>query len=181
MVYVHLADGFEEIEAMTTVDLLRRAGIETETVSIMGRLPVTGAHGVEAIADILFEDAVYSSCGLIVLPGGMPGASNLDAHEGLREKILSFNNQGKPLAAICAAPLVLGHAGVLAGKRATCYPGFEKELEGAELSSDAVVVDGGTITSRGPATAMAFALAIIGMLKGEEAAGEVAEGLLYEK
>ena len=179
MVYVHLADGFEEIEALTIVDLLRRADIETETVSIMGRLPVTGAHGVKVIADILFEDAVYSSCGLIVLPGGMPGASNLDAHEGLREKILSFNNQGKPLAAICAAPLVLGHAGVLAGKKATCYPSFEKELEGAVLSTEDVAIDDGVITSRGPATAMAFALAIIGMLKGEGAAGEIAEGLLY--
>ena len=178
MVYVHLAEGFEEVEAMTIVDLLRRAEIETETVSITGRLPVTGAHGVKIVADILFEDAVYSSCELIVLPGGMPGATNLDAHEGLREKIYSFNNQGKKLAAICAAPLVLGHAGVLNGKKATCYPSFEAELTGAELSTDAVVSDGGVITSRGPATAMAFALAIIEDMKGKEAADSIAAGLL---
>ena len=178
MVYIHLADGFEEIEAMTIVDLLRRAEIETETVSVTGHLPVTGAHGVKVVADILFEDAVYSACKLIVLPGGMPGASNLDAHDGLREKILSFFNQGKPLAAICAAPLVFGHAGILEGKKATCYPGFEKELEGALLSEDAVVVDSGIITSRGPATAMAFALALIEELKGKETADRIAEGLL---
>ena len=178
MVYVHLADGFEEIEALTTVDLLRRAGIGTETVSVTGHLPVTGAHGVKVIADILFEDAVYSACEFIVLPGGMPGASNLDAHEGLREKILSFHNQGKPIAAICAAPLVLGHAGVLAGKRATCYPGFEKELDGAELSEDPVVRDGGIITSRGPATAMDFALTVIEELRGKDAADKIAADLL---
>ena len=178
MVYVHLADGFEEVEAMTIVDLLRRAGIETETVSVTGRLPVTGAHGVKVVADILFEDAVYNSCEMIVLPGGLPGATNLDAHEGLREKIFSFCNQGKKLAAICAAPLVLGHAGVLKGKKATCYPGFEAELTGAELSTDSVVADGNVITSRGPATAMAFALAIIADMKGKEAADNVAAGLL---
>ena len=179
MVYVHLAEGFEEIEAMTIVDLLRRAGIETETVSITGRLPVTGAHGVKVVADILFEDAVYGDCELIVLPGGMPGSTNLDAHEGLREKILAFYNQGKKLAAICAAPLVLGHAGVLAGKKATCYPGVEKELTGAILSEDIVVSDGGVITSRGPATAIVFALAIIEDMKGKEAADGIAAGLLY--
>jgi len=181
MVYVHLAEGFEEVEAMTIVDLLRRAGIETETVSITGHLPVTGAHGVKVVADILFEDAVYADCELIVLPGGMPGASNLDAHEGLREKIYSFCNQGKLLAAICAAPLVLGHAGVLEGKKATCYPSFEKELTGAEPQEDAVVSDGGVITSRGPATAMAFALALIEELKGKDAADEIAAGLLYAR
>ena len=179
MVYVHFADGFEEIEAMTIIDLLRRAGIETETVSITGHLAVTGSHGVKVIADILFEDAVYNNCELIVLPGGLPGAENLAAHEGLREKILSFLNQGKGLAAICAAPLVLGRAGVLEGKKATCYPGFEKELKGAEAMPDDVVSDGGVITSRGPATAMPFALAIIESLKGKETADEIAEGLLY--
>ena len=179
MIYVHLADGFEEIEAFTIVDLLRRAEIETETVSIMGKLSVTGAHGIKVAADLLFEDAIYDSCEMIVLPGGMPGATNLDEHDGLREKIYSFNNQGKWLAAICAAPLVFGHAGILKGKKATCYPSFEKELEGAEVVEDAVVSDQKVITSRGPATAMAFALKIIEELKGKEKAKEVAEGLLY--
>lgn len=180
MVYIHLADGFEEIEAMTIVDLLRRAGIETELVSIMKRLLVTGSHGVKVIADILFEDAVYSACELIVLPGGLPGSTNLDAHEGLREKILSFHNQGKKLAAICAAPLVFGHAGVLNGKKATCYPGNEKELEGAEIMTDTVVSDQGVITSRGPSTSIPFALTLIKELKGKETAGKIAEGLLFK-
>jgi len=181
MVYVHLADGFEEIEAITVVDLLRRAGIETETVSITGRLSVTGSHGIKLAADILFEDAVYSACDLIVLPGGMPGATNLAVHEGLREKVLSFYNQGKGLAAICAAPLVLGRAGVLQGKKATCYPGFEKELEGAALKTKSVVSDRGVITSRGPATAIPFALALIRKIKGKEAAEEIAKGILFNK
>ena len=180
MVYVHLAEGFEEVEAMTIVDLLRRADIDTETVSVTGHLPVTGAHGIKVVADILFEDAVYGSCELIVLPGGLPGATNLAAHDGLREKILSFHNQGKKLAAICAAPIVLGRAGVLVGKKATCYPSFENELKGAELSEDPVVSDGGVFTSRGPATAMAFALAIIEELKEKEAADKVAAGLLLK-
>jgi len=179
MVYVHLADGFEEIEALTIIDLLRRAEIETETVSIMGRLPIRGSHDVKVIADILFEDAVYSNCDLIVLPGGIPGAENLDAHEGLREKILSFHNQGKGLAAICAAPLVFGRAGILEGKKATCYPGFEDELKGAVLQTDTVVSDQGVITSRGPATAIPFALAIIESLKDKETADEIASGLLF--
>ena len=181
MVYVHLADGFEEIEALTVVDLLRRAGIETETVSIMKRLPVKGSHGIKVIADLLFEDAVYSSCEIIVLPGGMPGAENLYEHEGLREKIYSFYNQEKWIAAICAAPLVLGRAGILKGKKAASYPGFEKELDGAEIVTDPVVSDQKIITSRGPATAMPFALKIIEELKGKEAADEIAKGLLFVK
>ena len=179
MVYVHLAEGFEEIEALAVVDLLRRADIETEMVSVTGRLPVTGAHGIEVVADILFEDAVYNTCELIVLPGGIPGATNLDEHEGLREKIYSFHNQGKRFAAICAAPLVLGRAGLLKGKKATCYPGFEEELEGAEIVDGEVVCDQGVITSCGPATAIAFALKIIEELKGKEAADEVATRILY--
>jgi len=181
MVYVHFAEGFEEIEALSIVDLLLRAGIDTETVSVTGHLPVTGAHGVKIVTDILFEDAVYSDCECIVLPGGMPGATNLDGHEGLKEKILSFHNQGKKLAAICAAPLVFGHAGVLEGKKATCYPGFEQELEGAEIMTDAVVSDQGVITSRGPATAIPFALALIEAMKGKDIADGIASDILYDK
>ena len=178
MVYVHLADGFEEIEALTVVDLLRRAEIETETVSIMEHLAVTGSHGVKVVADILFEDAVYGNCEMLVLPGGLPGSTNLGAHEGLCEKILSFHNQGKLIAAICAAPQVFGNLGVLEGKKATCYPGVEKEEWGAEIVSDNVVVDAGVITSRGPATAMPFALTLIEQLKNRAKADDIAAGLL---
>jgi len=180
VIYVHLTDGFEEIEALTVVDLLRRAGIETFTVSMTQRLPVKGSHDIKVIADLLFEDAVYGNCEMIVLPGGMPGTKNLDAHDGLREKIYSFNNQGKWLAAICAAPMVLGHAGVLKGKKATCYPGHEKELAGAILMTDSVVSDGKVITSRGFGTAIPFALKIIEELKGKETSDEIAKGILYD-
>jgi len=179
MIYVHLAEGFEEIEALTIVDLLRRAGLETEIVSVTGHLPVTGSHGIKVIADILFEDAVYSACEMIVLPGGLPGSENLAAHEGLKEKILSFHNQGKYLAAICAAPLVLGRAGVLKGKKATCYPSFEKELDGAECVEDPVVLSQRVITSRGVGTAIPFALAIIEELKGKKAADTIAASILF--
>jgi 4-methyl-5(b-hydroxyethyl)-thiazole monophosphate biosynthesis len=180
MVYVHLADGFEEIETLTPVDLLRRAGIDAETVSIMGRLNVTGAHNVEVIADILFEDADYNGCEMIVLPGGSVGAENLSAHEGLTEKLFSFANREKFIAAICASPaVVLGHHGILKGRKATCYPGLEGEMEGAIPTEGSVVRDGKIITSRGPATAMDFALAIIGALRGEAAVNEVAADLLY--
>ena len=180
MVFVHLADGFEEIEALTVVDVLRRARIETETVSIMGTLPVTGAHGIRVIADILFEDAVYDDCELIVLPGGMPGATNLDEHARLREKIQSFAVHGKKIAAICAAPLALGHAGVLEGKEATCYPGFEEELTGAVLSDENVCVSDNITTSRGPGMAMKFALELVRQLKGDKASKLVAEGMLFK-
>ena len=180
MVFVHLADGFEEIEAFTVVDILLRARIETETVSVMGTLPVTGAHDIRVIADLLFEDAVYDGCELIVLPGGMPGATNLDGHERLREKIQSFENQGKKIAAICAAPLVLGHAGVLEGKEATCYPGFEEELFGAVISDEDVCVSENIITSRGPGTAMEFALELVRQMKGDKARDLVANGLLFK-
>ena len=180
MVYVHLADGFEEVEALTIVDLLRRAGIETVTVSIMERLPVKGSHDIKVVADILFEDAVYGECEMIVLPGGMPGAKNLEAHEGLLEKIYSFYNQDKWIAAICAAPMILGHAGILKEKKATCYPGFEKDLEDAEFVTDEVASDGKIITSRSLATAIPFALKIIESLKGEETAEKISAGILYE-
>jgi 4-methyl-5(b-hydroxyethyl)-thiazole monophosphate biosynthesis len=182
MIYVHLADGFEEIEALTPVDLLRRAGIDAETVSIMGRLNVTGTHGVEVIADILFEDADYGGCEMIVLPGGSVGAENLSAHEGLVEKLFSFANRGKFIAAICASPaVVLGRHGILNGRKATCYPGLESEMEGAIPSEGSVVRDGKLITSRGPATAMDFALAIIDELKGSAVRDEIAADLLYSR
>jgi 4-methyl-5(b-hydroxyethyl)-thiazole monophosphate biosynthesis len=179
-VYVHLADGFEEIEALTSVDLLRRVGVNVETVSIMGRLNVTGAHGIEAVADIVFEDADYDNCELIVLPGGLPGATNLAAHEGLKQKLLSFANEGRKIAALCASPAaILAPLGILDGKKATGYPGYEEEaLEKAVRTPGDVVKDGNIITSRGPATAMAFALALVEALCGKETRDKLAKDLL---
>ena len=181
MIYVHLAEGFEEIEALTVVDILRRASIEVRTVSMTGKQVVKGPHGVPVTADILYEDAVYEDCDMIVLPGGMPGASNLQAHEGLLKHIKCFAENGKKLAAICAAPMIFGHCGLLADRRATVYPGMEDTLNGGSPTGEAVTVDGDIITGRGPALAMEFALTLVENVKGKEAAGRVAEDLLYKR
>lgn len=181
MVYVHLAEGFEEVEAFTVVDLLRRAGIDVRTVSITGNKMVTGTHGISAEADILYEEADYPECEMIVLPGGLPGADHLDAHEGLARHIKCFSNDaGKKLAAICAAPMVFGSCGILHGKKATIYPGMEDALKDGTATGQRVTIDGNVITAAGPAIAMEFALAIVEALKGKDAASEVAEDLLFD-
>lgn len=181
MIYVHLADGFEEIEALTIVDLLRRAELDAKTVSITGKKQVMGTHGVPVEADLLYQEADYENCGMIVLPGGMPGAENLGNHQGLTAHIRCFAENGKYLAAICAAPMVFGEQGVLEGKRATIYPGMEDFLKGARPQEENVVVDGTVITSRGPATAMPFALKLVEILKGADAAAQLARDLLWDR
>lgn len=179
MVYVFLAGGFEEIEALTAVDLLRRAEIQVKTVSIMEDKLVYGAHGVGVEADILFKEGLYDRCAMLILPGGMPGTENLCNHRELNEELKEFYAAGKPVAAICAAPMVLGRAGLLEGHTATIYEGMEDELVGAVHSSQKVVVSGNVITSKGPGTAMDFALALIAYLKGDEKAEEIKKELLY--
>lgn len=179
-VYVHLATGFEEIEALTVVDVLRRAQIDVESVSVTGDLLVEGAHGIKVQADLLFEDGDYDNLGMIVLPGGIPGTPNLGAHKGLMEKIDQFVKEDRPLAAICAAPMLLGEAGYLQGKRATIYPSMEDYLKGAIVEGNDVERDGNIITSKGPATAFEFALAIIEIIKGPEEAAIVGKGLLLK-
>ncbi|MDR1042335.1 MAG: DJ-1/PfpI family protein [Clostridiales Family XIII bacterium] len=180
-VYVHLADGFEEIEALTSVDLLRRVGVKVETVSVMGRLNVVGAHDIEVIADIVFEDADYDGCEMIVLPGGIPGAPNLAGHDGLKQKLLSFANEGRRIAALCASPnVVLAPFGIIDGRKATGYPGFDDNMDKVILTAGDVVKDDNIITSKGPATAMTFALALVEELCGKEKRDELAKDLLYE-
>jgi 4-methyl-5(b-hydroxyethyl)-thiazole monophosphate biosynthesis len=180
-VYVHLADGFEEIEALTSVDLLRRVGVKVETVSVMGRLNVVGAHDIEVIADIVFEDADYDGCEMIVLPGGIPGAPNLARHDGLKQKLLSFANEGRRIAALCASPnVVLAPLGIIDGRKATGYPGFDDNMGKVILTAGDVVKDDNIIPSKGPATAMTFALAIVEELCGKEKRNELATDLLYE-
>ncbi|OAV69775.1 Chaperone protein YajL [Bacteroidales bacterium Barb6XT] len=178
-----LADGFEETEAVGTIDVLRRGGIETMVVSIVaGKKTVTGAHGIPVTADALFEEADFSGADALVLPGGMPGSNNLNAFEPLKKLLLKQHEQGKTVATICAAPLVLGGLGILKGRRATCYPGFESSLKGAVINADKpspVEIDGHVITGRGPGFVFDFALAIVELLQGKEAARSVAEGLLY--
>ena len=146
-VNVYLADGFEEVEGLTVVDLLRRAGIETDMVSIMGRKEITGARKIPVLADKLFEE--QDDPDVIVLPGGMPGTLHLKAHEGLADLIRKAAKEGKLLAAICAAPTIYGEMGLLEGKNATCYPGMEDKLLGANWQEQPVVVDGNFVTSRG--------------------------------
>ena len=174
-ILVHLANGFEEMEALIPVDVWRRAGFHVETVSITGTLEITGAHQIKVIADQLFENTNYSEADMIFLPGGMPGAKNLDMHEGLRKQLLSFSKEGKVLGAICAAPLVLGHNQLLKGKNATCFPGFEKELYGANHTGAPVVTDGQIVTGKGAGVAMDFALEVVACFKDQIYALELAK------
>lgn len=176
---VFMADGCEEIEALTVVDIARRAGIETAMISISGNKEVTSSHKVTFKTDIPAEFMDYDMLDGIVLPGGMPGTKNLAANEYVQKVIADFAKAGKLVAAICAAPSVLGEAGLLEGKKATCYPGFEEKLLGATTSLESVVVDGNIITSRGMGTAIDFSLAIVAYLVDEEKAEKIREGIIY--
>ena len=181
MVYVFLAHGFEEIEALTTVDLLRRADVQVKSVSIMEEKLVYGAHGIGVEADILLKAADFKNCAMLIFPGGMPGTTNLCNHKELIEEVKAFYAEGKPVAAICAAPMVLAKAGLFDGHEATIYPGREAELTGAVPAAGNVVKSGQLITSKGPGTAMDFALALIEVLQGEEKAREIKEELIYRQ
>ncbi len=178
-VYVFLADGFEEIEALTVVDLLRRAKVNVTTVSITENILVHGAHGIDVMADILFRDNLSES-DMLVLPGGGPGTRSLLAHEGLKDLLKDYEKKGRYLAAICAAPSVLGMHGILKGKRAICYPGFEDKLLDAIVINNKVIVDGKIITSKGPGTSIEFSLELIKILCGEEIANQILDGILYQ-
>ena len=178
-VCVFLADGFEEIEGLTVVDLLRRAEIEVTTVSITGSLTVHGAHGIDVMADKLFEEMKFDNQDMLVLPGGMPGTLNLGAHEGVKAELEKACEEGKFLAAICAAPSVLGKYGFLNGRKATSYPGFEPQLVGAEYVYDQVAIDGNVITSRGMGTAIPFSLALIEVLLDAETAQKIGKAIIY--
>ncbi|WP_321333533.1 DJ-1 family glyoxalase III [uncultured Bacteroides sp.] len=172
-VYVFFADGFEEIEALTAVDVLRRAGLKVEMVSTTSEDVVTGAHGVVVTCDLLFDECDFMDAVMLLLPGGMPGAASLSKHKGLRELLLDYNSRKKPIAAICAAPMALGKLGLLKGRKATCYPGFESYLAGAECIDQQVVKDGHIITANGPGAAMAFSLAVVEFLLGKEKVQEL--------
>ncbi len=172
-----LADGFEEIEAITLVDVLRRADVEVTLLGVFG-LEVLGAHGVRVFADALLADAGGEAFEAVVLPGGMPGAKHLRDDPVVQAMLGRQLNSGGLLGAICAAPMALGLAGALQGHAATCYPGFEEHLIGAEVREQPVVEDRQVITSRGPGTAIAFALALARRLRGEGVAATVAKQLL---
>ena len=179
-VYVFLADGFEDIEALAPIDILRRGGADVTTVSIMDTEAVQSAHGVIVLADLTFAEAGdFSDADLLMLPGGMPGAANLDAHEGVRKALVRQAAEGKLVAAICAAPFVLGKLGLLRGKRATCYPSFEQYLDGADYTADLLTEDGNIITGEGPGAAFDFGYALLGRLASADVVEALKEGMRY--
>jgi len=178
-VYVFTAEGFEEIEGLTVVDLMRRAGAKVQMVSISDGLAVKGSHGIEIKADIFFDDADYGQADLLVLPGGMPGTLNLQAHEGLEKLLLKFDSGKKYLAAICAAPIILSGLGMLKGRKACAYPSFEDQLDCAEVLKVPVVSDGHITTGRGMGAAIPFALRLAEILCGKEKSEEVGASIVY--
>lgn len=175
-----LAPGFEEIEAVTVLDIVRRAGLSIQSVSISKEKTVIGAHQISLNADLLFEEVDFDEADALILPGGMPGTDNLNAHAGLKKQVLNFaKNPDKTIAAICAAPLILGDLGLLDGKKATCYPGFESRLGRSKLSRKPVVRDGNIITADGPAHAMLFAIKIVEYLGNTFLADDITKGLNF--
>ena len=179
MIYVFFANGFEEVEGLTVVDLLRRAKVDVTMVSIKSDKMITGAHGIVVMADTCFDEMTYDDQDLLVLPGGMPGTTNLGAHKGLTDLLVEFHRAGKNVSAICAAPSVLGKLGILEGKNATSYPGFEEELKGADVTVNPVEVAGNVVTSRGMGTAIPFALALIEMLVDKDTADSLKHAIIY--
>ena len=180
-VYVFLADGFEDVEALIPVDVLRRGGVDVVTVSTTGQPIVESAHGVGIRADVLFDACDFADADLLMLPGGMPGASNLYAHEGVCQALLAQHEKGKKIAAICASPaVVLAPLGILDGKNATCYPGFEDALYEANYTGDLVTVDGTVTTGEGPAAAFSYAYELLSQLVDKGISDQIAEGMRFK-
>jgi 4-methyl-5(b-hydroxyethyl)-thiazole monophosphate biosynthesis len=182
-VYVFLAEGFEDVEALIPIDVLRRGGVNVTTVSISEFPLVQSAHGVNIEADILFEQGDFADADLMMLPGGMPGASNLFQHSGVQETVMAQFAAGKKVSAICAAPaVVLAPLGILNGKKATCYPGFEKALAeaGATYTGDLVTVDGNVTTAEGPAAAFPYAYELLTQLVDKQTSDQIAEGMRFK-
>lgn len=165
--YIFLADGFETVEALAPVDVMRRAGLQVVTVSIMKRNEVMSAQDIYVTADTLFEECNFSDADAFILPGGSMGTENLSACEPLRKEIERMNNEQKLICAICAAPMILGRMGILAGRRATCYPGCESELTDAEYTAASVQEDKNIITACGPGASFDFGFAIVNRLCNE--------------
>lgn len=178
-IYVFLADGFEDIEALATADILRRGKQPVTLVSMNTTREVCSANGLTVLADKLFTDCDYSDAKLLILPGGMPGAQHLYEHTGLRSVLAAHLQAEKYTAAICAAPMVLGRNGWLEGKRATCYPGFESELKGATYTGELVEMDGHIITAEGPAASFPFAYHLLQLFISDAAVQEIRDGMRY--
>ena len=175
-----VANGYEEVEMLTVVDLLRRAGMTCDIISVTGEKELTSSHRVTVAADLLYEDADFDSYDALVIPGGMPGTTNLSKHEGVCEQLKKAYAGGKLIAAICAAPTVFGKLGLLEGKKAICYPGMEDQLTGADVTYESAVRDGNIITSRGMGTAIDFGLEILAYYEGRGEAAALAKKIVYE-
>ena len=179
MIYVFLANGFEEVEALTPVDFLRRCELDVRTVGVSGPI-ATGSHRIAVACDMTVEEMDISAADAVILPGGMPGTLNLEACPQVQEAVRWCAEHNKWVGAICAAPSVLGHMGLLEGKKATCFPGFEQELTGAEFLAQPVVRDGKIITSRGAGTASQFAFALIEALCSPEQAARLKASVQWQ-
>ena len=177
--FVFLANGFEEIEAITPIDMLRRAGIDVTTVSISENKEVVGAHNIPIIADTIFAETDFSKADLLLLPGGMPGTNNLNACEELKILIKKHTLESKLIAAICAAPIILGQMSLLEGEKAVCYPSFENQLKGADVQFNKVEISENIITARGAGCAIEFALTIIETLCGKSKSEEIAQSIIF--
>lgn len=180
-VYVFFAEGFEEIEALTVVDLLRRADVSVKMTGISGEGSVTGSHGICVGMDTSIDEVSLEEAAMLVLPGGMPGTKHLGACEKLTALLKKADEQKIRIGAICAAPSVLGDLGLLRGKKAVCYPGFEERLAGAEVLREPVVTDGHITTGRGMGAAIPFGLEMISCLKSEEESGRIGEAIIFRR
>lgn len=176
---IFFAEGYEEIEALTVVDICRRCGLTIDMVSITDEKKVTGAHAIDVQMDKTFAEVDFEDYDMIVLPGGGGGTKNLEAFEPLMAQVDAFYQAKKYIAAICAAPSIFGHRGILKGRKACSYPSFESHLEGAEVTAGPVEISENVITSRGMGTSIPFALAIASVFCGEEAAEEMAKTIIY--
>lgn len=176
---VFMADGMEEVECLAVVDIARRAGITADLVSTTGRLEVVSSHGVHILADHLFEEADFEDSDALFLPGGIPGANNLAAHEGVCALVRRFAEEGRHIAAICAAPSVLGGLGLLDGRTATCHPGWEDKLGGAVYTRQGVVTDGNITTGRGLGFAIDLGLELVRLMQGAEQADDLRRRIQY--
>ena len=179
MIYMFLAEGFEEVEALAPLDLIRRAGLEIKTVGV-GSKTVVGSHGIPVVADITENEFFDNAPDMVILPGGMPGTKNLDASKVVHKAIADAVKNDAYVCAICAAPMILGKLGLLRGKDAVCYPGFEEYLDGAILPDKKVVRDGKVITAKGMGAAIEFGLAIVSALKDEKTADDLATATIFK-
>ncbi|MDO4328896.1 MAG: DJ-1/PfpI family protein [Lachnospiraceae bacterium] len=180
-VYACVAEGLEEVECLAAVDVMIRSGIDVKLISMSGQPVVTGSHGIKIVTDMLWEDSQPGEADCIFLPGGMPGTKHLAEHKGLAEALEQALGEDRRVAAICAAPSVLGGLGFLRGKKATCYPGFEDSLAGAEYTNQGVITDGLITTARGLGYALDLGLELSRLLVGQETAAKVKASIQYDQ